>query len=138
MYEFLTSAAESLLNSLNSYPGFTVLLKVLVLSIIFYKCRMLARFSQENRLAVSYLLKNLAIKDDSSLKIISTEFFVHYQKPIKQLLELLIGNSVKLKPPVSEWIFAVPLLHFAMDKCKPYGQLEGMTWDHDNLTRQVY
>ena len=138
MYEFLSSAAATLLTKIKDYPGFTILMKILVLLMIFFKCRMLSDFSQTNHPVISCLLKNLAVKDESSLKIISTDFFIHYQKMIKDVLELLISNCVKLKPPVAEWIFAVPMLHFVMQKCKPFEQLEEMTWNHDNLTRQVY
>ena len=135
MYEFLTSTIANLMTTIKTNPGFTFVMKILVLLIIFFKCEMLNRFSQANHSAISYLLKNLAVKDESSLQIISTGFFVHYQKSIQRVLEALISNSVKFKQPVIEWMFAIPLLHFVVKKCKPYEQLEGMTWDHDDLTK---
>ena len=138
MYEFLTSATTSLMTTINTHPEFTFLLKIIVLLMVFYKCEMLNRFIQTNHSPLSCLLKNLAVKDESSLKIISNDFFVHYQKSVTSMLELLISNSAKFKQPVAEWVFAVPLLHFMIKKCsKAYEQLEGMSWDHDNSTRQV-
>lgn len=135
MYEFLTSTSVSLMSTINASSNLTFLQKVLVLLVIFYKCKMLDHFSQTNHPAIKCFLKNLGVNDGSCL---STEFFVHYQKSIAEVLRILISNSVKLKPPTAEWIFAVPLLHFMMNKCKPYEQLKGMTWDHDNSARRVY
>ena len=124
------------MTTINTYPKITFLLKIIVLLMIIFKCKMLNRFIQANRSTISYLLKNLAVKDESSLNIIGTGFFVHYQKSITDILELLIGSCVKLKQPMAEWIFAVPLLHFVTKRCQPYEQLEGITWD-DNLIRRV-
>ena len=140
MYELLTSAVSSLINTITVHPGSNFLLKIIVLLMIVFKCKMLSKFSSDitNRFTISFLLQNLIVKDDSTFRIISTEFFVHYQTSILELLDILIVNAVgKFQPPIGEWIYAVPLLHFVMKKCKPFEQLQGTTWDYDYMTKQV-
>ena len=137
MYELLTSIFQSLINTKPTHPESTFLLKIIVLLVIFYECKILAKFSSEvDRSTMRFLLQNLVDKE-SSFSIISTDFFVHYQDSVLELLDILITSAVKYKPPVAEWIFAVPLLHFVMKKCKPYEQLQGTTWDCDYMTKQV-
>ena len=140
MYKFLISTAESLNETINVNPMSCFLPKVLVLLVIFYKCDMLAGFSsnKSNRSIISYLLRNLAIKDQSSYQIIDAKFFIHYQKSFKEILATIIERAAKFNPPIAEWIFAVPLFHFMMRKCIPYEQLGGLSEDFDDcLTRQV-
>ena len=136
MYELLTSVVESLNNTITTHSGSTFLLKIIVLLVIFNECKILAKFSshEANRLTISILLKNLVDKE-SSFRIISTDFFVHYQNSILEVLDTLITSAVEFKPPIAEWIYAVPLLHFVMKKCKPFEQLQGTTWDCDYMTK---
>ena len=140
MYEFLTSSASSLVKTMASHPRFSGLVKVLVLLMLFYKCEMLDKFSSSklNHYNLRNLLQNLAVRDESTYQLISTKFLDHYHKSVKEMLDKLIGNAVKFKPPIAEWIFAVPLLHFVLKKCKPFEQLEGTSMDYDDLTKQVY
>ena len=140
MYEFLTSRATSLVTTMANYPRFCGLVKVLVLLIIFYKCELLNKFSsvKQNRFNIVKLLQNLAVKDQPSYQLISTNFLSHYHKSVEDILKILIGNAVKFSPPIIEWIFAVPLLHFVHKKCRPFEQLEGTSIDFDDSARQVY
>lgn len=140
MYEFLTSSATSLVTAMATYPRFCGLVKVLVLLVIFYKCELLNKFScvKQNRFNIVKLLQNLAVKDQPSYQLISTNFLSHYHKSVEDVLKILIGNAVKFSPPIIEWIFAVPLLHFVQKKCRPFEQLEGTSIDFDDSARQVY
>ena len=81
---------------------------------------------------------NLAVKDECSFKIICSDFFVNYEVSIGVIMDTLITNAVKCSPPIAEWIFAVPMLHFMTKKCKPYEQLRGLSWNYADSTRQVY
>ena len=135
MYKFLTSVAESLVKKIiaaNSDSCFFI--KNLVLLLIIYKCEMLADFSSDktNHSTMQSLLKNLAIKDKSSCQILSADFVIHYTNLIVKILDTLIGNAIKFSPPITEWIFAVPLLHFVMKECEPYRQLKGVSLDDPN------
>ena len=133
MYEFLISMA-SLLVKTHCHPSSCFLAKILVLLMSFYKCGMLARFSSNRThwYTISSLLRNLAIKDQSSCQIVSADFVIHYAKSIGEILEALIGSAIRFSPPITEWIFAVPLLHFVMKNCKPYEQLESISWDYND------
>lgn len=141
MYEFLTSVAVFLVETINTYPQSCFVVKILVLLIILYKCQMLANFSSNtnNRFTIRSLLRNLAIKDDTSYQIINTDIFMHYQKSIGEVLDKLISSAVfTFSPPIEEWIFTVPLLHFTMKKCKPLEPLTGLSWDYDDCTRYAF
>jgi len=134
--------AESLSKTMISYPKSSYLVKILVLLIIFCQHKMLAAFSSNkaNRSTICSLLLNLAIKDKLSCQVISSDFFIHYHKHIEEALDILIADAVKrFTPPITEWMFAVPLLHFMMKNCLPFEQLQSMRWDYDDHTsRQVY
>ena len=131
MYEFLTSGAESLVNTIIANTSLCFLVKILVLLMIFYKCDMLHRFSSNaaNRTVLSSLFRNLAIKDNLSCQVVSSNFMISYQKSISEVLDILIGNAVKLTPSLTEWIFSVPLFHFVNKNCVPNEQPEEITWD---------
>jgi len=126
--------AGNLVKTISSYPDCSFVVKVLVLLIIIFKCSKLRRFSlsEANYPILKSLFRNLAIKDNLSYQSIST-LITNYQKSIMEILDILTINVTKFKPPITEWIFAVPLLHFAMKKCKPFGHLEKMSWDFDKV-----
>ena len=134
MYEFLTSMAASLVETIYAHPNSCFLAKILVLLMIFYKCEMLTRFTSSRTYwyTTSSLLRNLAIQDESSCQILSADFVIHYAKSIGIILDTLIGSAVRSNPPITEWIFAVPLLHFVMKNCRPNEQLEGISWDYND------
>ena len=139
MYEFLTSTAALLVKAIIAQPESSFLVKVLVLLMIFYECEMIARFSSSktHSSTISNLLKNLAIKDECTCEVVAADFVIHYAKPIEEILEKLIGSAVKCNPSITEWIFAVPLLHFVGKNCKPYERIEGLSWDNSILTKLV-
>ena len=134
MYEFLTSMAASLVKTILAHSSDCFLAKILVLLMIFYQCEMLTRFSSSKAhwSILCSFLRNLAIQDEPSCQILSADFVIHYAKSIGDILNKLIGNAIKFSPPITEWIFAVPLLHFVMKNCKPYEQLEGISWDYND------
>ena len=140
MYQILTFFTTSLLKTMTGNPRAYFLAKLLALLLIFYKCKLLASFCTHkfHRLTICGILKNLAVKDDSTFKILGSEFFVNYQKSVGDVLTMLITNAVKCSPPITEWIFAVPMLHFMTKKCKPFEQLVGLSWNYADSTRQVY
>ena len=137
MFEFLTSTAALLVKAITTYPESCFLIKTLVLLIIFYKCEMITKFSlsRPHSVTIGALLRNLAIKDESTCRVLTNDFVIHYAKSIGELLDKLIGGAIKCTPPVAEWIFAVPLLHFMMKVCKPYEQLQGISLDDNSSTK---
>ena len=137
MYEFLTSTAASLANTIIDHPGSSFLVKSLVLLMIFYKCEMISKFVSGKNISsiLGVLLKSLAVKDESTCQVISCDFVVHYTKSIVEILGKLISGAIKCIPPITEWIFAVPLLHFVQGNCKPYAQLEGISWDYNDPSK---
>ena len=128
------SMAASLIKTMLIHPKSCFLAKILVLLMSFYKCGMLDRFSSNKThwYTITSLLRNLAIKDASSCQIVSADFVIHYAKCIGEILDTLISNAIKFNPPITEWIFAVPLLHFVMKNCQPYEHLKGISWDYND------
>ena len=137
MYEFLTSTAALLVKTIFDHPGYSFLVKSLVLLIIFYKCEMITKFLSGKNISsiLGVFLKSLAIKDKSTCQVISNNFVVHYTKSIEEIIGKLITSASKYNPPITEWIFAVPLLHFVKENCKPYVQLEGISWDYNDPSK---
>ena len=114
---------------MDTYPKSCFLVNDLVLLMIFYKCEMLSKFSSDtaNHYTIRSLLQNLAIKNESSCQIVSSAFLTHYEESFGVILDILIDNAVKFNPPITEWIFAVPLLHFVTKRCVPHQQLKGIS-----------
>lgn len=140
MYKFFLFVANSLLQKIASHSADSGLVKILVLLMIVFKCNMLHRFSsnEDNRFIVKNMLKNLAITNYMSYQIVITTLPISYRPTIKAVLDQVIINAVnKFSPPLTEWIFAVPLVHFVTEKCKPNQRLEGIGWDFDEKSDQM-
>ena len=124
--------AESLIAAITTHPDKHFIVEVLVLLLIIFKCNMLYNFSssETNRDIMSILLQNLAIKDGSAYQIVSSSLFITYEKSVGDILNMLISNAVnKYIPPITAWIFTVPLVHFLMKKCVPFDHLQRISWD---------
>ena len=142
MYSIVQDVTTSLTNEVVACSDI-YLLKVLVLLMIIFKCNQLFSFTLDvkNRVLIQHLLRKLAIKDDKSCQVVNTKLFATYETALEKTLNTFITNAVsKFVPPITEWIFAVPLLHFMKRKCAPFEQLDMTSWDSmdDHCTiRQV-
>lgn len=144
MYTIIQRVATSLTNDIFACPDIYSLLKALVLLIIIFKCNQLFSFTSDgnNRDLIKLLLRKLAIKNFASYQRVNAKLLITYQTALEEILTSLITNAVsKFVPPITDWIFAVPLLHFMKEKCVPFDHLEMPSWDSmdDHCTkRQVY
>lgn len=132
MYDILIYVAESLIKNIDVITDCQFLMKTFVLLMITFKCKKIISFSsnEKNRHIVSTFLRKLAIKDDSSYKVLSTILSTNCEKSFNEILEFLISNAInKFNPPITEWIFAVPLIHFMMKKCNPFDPFQRLSWD---------
>ena len=130
MYQLLLFVTDSLFTNITSNPNQSYLIKMLTLLLIYFKCTLLDKFSANsgNHGLIITLLRNLAI-NGSSYQEACYKVFIHDKESVLQALDIMIVNVTKLTPPVTEWIFAVPLMHLLSELCQPFGVLQSISWD---------
>ena len=131
MYQLLLVVAKSLHTSITEDPKQPSLITVLTLLMIYYKCMLLEKFSAGggNHDIIVTLFQSLTI-DYSSYQEACDKLLIHYKKSVLQILDIMIFNAItKFKQPIAEWIFAVPLIHFLSEQCKPFEVLHTISWD---------
>ena len=136
MYQLLLTVTQSLCSSITSDPNQAYLIKALIILLIFLKCTLLNRFSADihNRYLIITLLRNLAI-DGSTYREACNRLFIHDKESILQVLNIMIVNVTQFMPPVTEWIFAVPLMHLLSEQCEPFEVLQSISWDFSKSAR---
>ena len=131
MYQLLLTTAKSLHSSITEDPNQPCLIRVLTLLMMYFKCMLLGKFSADgsNRNFIVTLFRSLTI-DHSSYQEACNKLFIYYQKSVLDILHIMIGNAItKFKQPITEWIFAVPLIHLLSEQCKPFEALHSISWD---------
>ena len=127
MYLSLRNVSESFVDRIKKQPGSSHFIEVLIVLLTYYKCSILEKFCSDykNKSLLRFLLRKLAV-DESYSEMSNQTFLCHYEKSIGEILKMLVYKS-----HVSEWIFAVPLLHLVTKQCEPYARLKGIDWNHD-------
>ena len=130
MYQLLLSVTKSLFINITGDPNQSYLIKVLILLLIYFKCTLLDRFSADisNRDLIITLIRNLAI-DDSTYREACNRLCIHDKESVLQILDIMIVNTTKFEPPITEWIFAVPLMHLLSEQCEPFEVLQSISWN---------
>ena len=136
MYDSLLDVTRSLVTErINVNPNATCFIEVLILLMIYYKCSLLTRFCSDK--SNQYWLRNLLghlVIDESYFQEGNQKFLLNYKKSVVDILTIAID---KCSPHISEWIFAVPLMHFITEQCQPYEELESIIWGQDDLRRKT-
>jgi len=132
MYQYLRTITSSLMNKTTNWPDHSVLIKVLTLLMIYHKCELLSDFcsDQSNSAMIQKLLRNLVV-DKLSYEAVYDKMLTTYPKPIEKILHLLLKTANNYYPPMIEWTFAVPLLHFLTKQCNPHEELQTINWNSD-------
>ena len=96
---------------------------------LYLKCTLLDRFSADigNCDLIISLLRNLVI--DHSTYQACNRLFNHDKESVLEILDIVILNATKFTPPVTEWIFAVPLMHLLSEQYQPFRDLQSISWD---------
>jgi len=140
MYQYLGFVTRSLVTMITAWPDYSVFIRILILLMIYYKCKLLSDFCNDgaNQSLLSSLLQNLVV-DKSSYEEGVEKIFKFYRQPIEEILKILFKAAVQNRTPLKEWIFAVPLMHLLTKQCCPFEDLQSVdSWDFDQKPqRQV-
>ena len=137
MYQYLGFATHSLVSTINAWPDYSFFIRILILLMIYYKCKMLSKFCNDvaNQFLLSGLLQNLAVDKSSYEEAVEKIFNAHHHS-IEEILKLLFKGAVQYRPPLKEWIFAVPLMHLMTKQCHPFEELQIVSWNFDQKTQR--
>ena len=132
METWLILATHSLTNNIKKQPTKCYLNNILCLLIIYFKLEMLNDFcsKSEHTELVTILLRNLAVDSSSVLKSEVLKFKVYDKLSLQSLLNF-INKAIKFHPFLTEWIFAIPLVHFLMGQ---HTNLNNVAWNEDPST----
>ena len=139
MTVWLRCSVDHLLdNSTNLSKNF-IIQNILSLLIIFYKLGFLVDFcnNQENTRLVSPLLHCLTVDKllfENSVRPLWNSF----DKLLPYSILTVVKGAVNFNPPLPEWIFAIPLVHFLTKLCEPFEILHSIEWDHVGLSNHRY
>jgi len=128
MYQCLRDVSESFVDRVDKEPMASRFIEALILLVIYHKCSILEMFCSDyykEKHLLKILLQNLAV-DKSYSDINNQKFLCHFEASVGEIVTMLISRS-----HVSEWIFAVPLLHLITKQCEPYATLKSIDWSHD-------
>jgi len=128
MYQHLRDVLESFVDK---QPRKFHFIEALIFLLIYYKCFILEMFCSDyyRKYLLKILLQNLAV-DKSYSEMSNQSFLCHYEESIGEILKMLISKS-----HVSEWIFAVPLLHLITKQCEPNTTLKSIDWNLGDITQ---
>ena len=133
MYQCLRIVTQSLVTMITAWPDYSVFIRILILLMIYHKCKMLYDFCKDvaNRALLSSMLQNLAV-DKSSYEEAREKIFSTHHKSIEAILQILFSTASQRRIPIKEWIFAVPLIHFLTNQCHPFEELQSINREFDH------
>lgn len=130
METWLIMATHSLANNIKNQPKKSYLDNILCLLVIYVKMDMLHDFCRksEHTNLISILLRNLAIDSSSVLETKVKSFHTSYGQLFLQSLLNFINDIINFHPSLTEWIFAIPIIHLLMGK---HNRLNNIEWNED-------
>jgi len=134
MKTWLASVVQTLFDLIKQSPEKSFLQNTLCILVIHFKLKMLTDFcaSSSNAVYLSDMLRNMGVdklKYEATVKLLWDK----YADVLVDSVSFPINGAIKHKPPITEWIFAIPLLYFLKRKCTPPEPLKTIEWD-DNTT----
>jgi len=138
MYQHLGFVTRSLVAMITAWPDYSVFIKILILLMTYFNCKMLSTFCNDNanQSVLKSLLQNLVV-DKSFYDEANEKIFSIYNQSIEEILQILFRAAMLNQPPLKEWIFAVPLVHLLTKQCHPFEELQSViSWDFDQRTQR--
>ena len=130
-YARMRNVTSSLVKKINEHTDTNFSNESLVLLLIYHKCKMLSKFLESsNRPFMTVLLKSLVLDKSSydSNKILFSEF----GSAIEELFQVVIQSAI----PLSEYVYAVPIVHLVTEQCNPFETLQSTSWDFKEATKR--
>jgi len=127
----MKNVTSSLVKTINEHTDTNFSNESLVLLLIYHKCKMLPKLLESsNRPFMTVLLKSLVLDKSSydSNKILFSEF----GSAIEKLFQAVIQSAI----PLSEYVYAVPIVHLVTEQCNPFETLQSTSWDFNEATKR--
>ena len=120
METWLILTTYSLTSNIKSQSSKSYLQNILCLLVIYFKIKKLYDFFQkaENATIIGILLRNLAVDSSSVLETKVKNFQINCGQLFLQSFLNFINVVINSHPSLTEWIFAVPIIHLLMGQHK--------------------
>jgi len=130
MKTWLACVVHTLVGLIKQSPEKSFLQNTLCILVIHFKLMMLTDFCTNCDNAV-YLIDMLRSMGVDKLKYEATVKYLwdKYANVLVDSVSFLINGAIKQKPPITEWIFAIPVLYYLKRKCIPPEPLKTIEWD---------
>lgn len=130
METWLILTTYSLTDNIKKQPNKSFVNNICCLLIIYFKLNMLRDFCSKAKHAelLSSLLQNLAVDSSSALETCINIFGNAYEQLFLQSLLNFINKTINCHPSLTEWIFAIPFVHFLMGQ---NSNLTNVEWNED-------
>lgn len=113
---WLASATQLLNDNIRNQPAKSFLKNILCIVMIYFKIDMLKDFCHNSKYTaiIGSFLRNLAVDASSVFKSETQKFWNYYGHQFLQALVNFINNIINFHPSLTEWIFAIPMVHILM------------------------
>ena len=130
MKTWLVSVIQILVDLIKQSPEKFLLQNILCVLVIHFKLKMLTDFcvNPNNAVYMSDILRSMGI-DKSKYEATVKLLWDKYSNVLVDSVSFLINSAINHKPPITEWIFAIPVLYFLRRKCSPPEPLKAIEWD---------
>ena len=130
---------EDLLNNFMNLSKNSIVQNVLCILIIYYKLGFLVEFcnNKENAYPMRCLLNKMII-DDSLFENSVKPLWNCYANILPNSILTIIKGAISFSSPLTEWIFAIPLVHLLKEHCKPFDVLHSIEWEHIGESSHKY
>ena len=130
MENWLIRATHSLTNNIKSQPTKSFLQNILCLIVIYFKTDMLSSFCRkaDNATVIGVLLQNFVVNASSVLETEVKNFNINFGQLFLKSLLNFINFVIDSHSSLTEWIFAVPMIHVLMGQ---HNTLINVEWNED-------
>lgn len=128
METWLIIVVQSLNDNIKKQHTKRYLKNILCLLTIFYNINMLDEFCKFED--TGELLRNLAVHSSSVFETEIKVFWNAYGGLFLESIVNFINGIINFHSSVTEWIFAIPLVHYLMGQ---HNRLNSVEWDEDPL-----
>ena len=133
---WLFLVTKNLVENIEKSPNKSFLQNILSVLIIYFKMQMLTGFCNNNK-NLNYLkhfLRNIAIDFSSTYHTVLQVLWKEDKELLLTTVTIIANSAASFN--LTEWIFAIPILHLLNGQCSPSQSLDTVDWDHFATSKQ--
>jgi len=132
MSKWLSDVIKILVGNMQKSPKEPFLQNSLTVLIISYKLEMLFDYcyNMEHSSYLKALLRNMAVEFSSLCQNTVQVLQEHFNNDLLSVMTTLVYGVTSYNPPLSDWIFAVPIIHLLNKECESLQCSNKIDWDH--------